>query len=198
MHPRSIYALPFLLNVSVKIVYIYFYVLSCKGFFQMEVSIFQLPHLLWSHNSVLACWMCHASQKIVFSVYFSMYSFLRFKNAVLVQFFPNDWGWLHESFLPANLIMLHEFVLCINKYVYFSPFSINFELCYMSPFRGPYGTWISFEVCRIFSSPLMFARTQDLAIQLVCVITICVWRTPCGTTVQYAMRCASCVLYLCI
>jgi hypothetical protein len=82
------YALPFIPNVSVKIVYIYFYMLSCEGFLQMEVSIFQLPHLLWSHNSVLAYWMGHANHKIVFSVYFSMYSFVRFKNALLVQFFP--------------------------------------------------------------------------------------------------------------
>jgi hypothetical protein len=72
------YALAFVLNISVKTVRIYFSVLSCKGFLQMEVSIFQLPHLLWSHNSVLACWMGHASHKIFCSVYFPMFSFVRF------------------------------------------------------------------------------------------------------------------------
>lgn len=191
------YAIPFILNVSVKIVYIYFFMLSCKGFLQMEVSIFQLPHLLWSHNSVLACWMGHASHKIVFGVYFSMYSFVRLKNAVLVRFF-SKWLRLTTWVLFACKFNYATWICSMHKYVYFFPFSINYELCYMSPFGGLYGTWISFEVYRIFSSVLMFARTQGLAIQLVYVITICAWRTPCGTTVQYAMRCVLCVLYLCI
>ncbi len=72
------YSFALKLNISLKVLPVYVYVLSCKGFSPLKIPIFLMPHILRSHKIVLACRMGHASRKIFGSVCFSILSFVRF------------------------------------------------------------------------------------------------------------------------
>ena len=69
--PRSISPVLYflILNISLKVLPVYIYMLSYKGLLLLKVPIFLMPHILWFHNSVLACWMCSRIKSLALCIF---------------------------------------------------------------------------------------------------------------------------------
>lgn len=71
IYPRSISPVLFflILNISLKVLPVYVYVLSYKGLLLLKVPIFLMPHILWFHKSVLACWVCSHIKSLALCIF---------------------------------------------------------------------------------------------------------------------------------